>query len=257
MVCELKKTLYGLKQAPKEWFNVLATALKEFGYEQSDNDQALWKRKTPLGTTYVLHYVDDFLIAHKNLKELKKSKLEFLTRFKGRDLGPATSYLNMKIDRDRDNKQLKITQLSHINDLLAKLGLEEKSNHRTVPISVGADMTKTKGEEEPKADSGEFSSVLGGLLYISTLTRPDISTACSMLARHMREPAQRHMLTLKGVARYLAGTREMGIVYGGAGVDELDCYTDADYATDKDTRKSRSGFAICYAGGAVLMRQQG
>ena len=134
---------------------------------------------------------------------------------------------------------------------MAKLGLEAKSNPRVVPISVGADLTKTKPDEEPTADSTEFASVLGGLLYISTLTRPDLSTACSMLARHMREPAQRHMALLKGVARYLAGTRDMGIIYRSGGSDDLECYTDADYATDKDTRKSRSGFSMCYSGGAV------
>ena len=132
-------------------------------------------------------------------------------------MGPATSYLNMLIDRDRVKKELKITQPRHINDLLAKLGLEAKSNPRVVPISVGADLTKTKPDEEPTADNTEFASVLGRLLYISTLTRPDLSTACSMLARHMREPAQRHMALLKGVARYLAGTRDMGIIYRSGG----------------------------------------
>ena len=51
----------------------------------------------------------------------------------------------------------------------------------------------------------------------------------------------------------MAGTRDMGITYGGMvpGLPGLMGWTDADYAACKDTRKSRSGFVYLLNGGAI------
>ena len=52
------------------------------------------------------------------------------------------------------------------------------------------------------------------------------------------------------VLRYLAGTKTVGITYG-TSPEVLTGYTDADYSTCRDTRKSRSGFVFILFGGAV------
>ena len=105
LVCKLNKTLYGLKQAPKEWYVVLSEALQGFGLTQSHNDLSLWTDDN----TYVLHWVDDLIIATTTMKRMNELKRQLLTKFKGRDLGEATSYLNMKIERDRVKRTIKIT----------------------------------------------------------------------------------------------------------------------------------------------------
>ena len=43
--CRLKKALYGLKQSPRAWFGRFATAMKKFGYEQSNSDHTLFLKK--------------------------------------------------------------------------------------------------------------------------------------------------------------------------------------------------------------------
>ncbi|CAM8960758.1 unnamed protein product [Rhodiola kirilowii] len=63
LVCRLKKSLYGLKQAPRCWFAKLATALKNFGFQQSYSDYCLYTLTRGAIQINVLVYVDDMIIA--------------------------------------------------------------------------------------------------------------------------------------------------------------------------------------------------
>lgn len=65
----------------------------------------------------------------------------------------------------------------------------------------------------------------------------------------MAAPTTVHWQAAKGVLRYIAGTRSLGITYGlGSGAVG---YCDADYAGDLDTRRSTSGYVFTLGGGAV------
>ena len=55
---------------------------------------------------------------------------------------------------------------------------------------------------------------------------------------------------MKWILRYLKGTSTSCLCFG-SGDPVLQGYTDADYAGDKDRRKSTSGYLMTYAGGAV------
>jgi hypothetical protein len=118
-----------------------------------------------------------------------------------------------------------------------------------VPISPGADVTYRR-DDEPECDKTLYMRGVGALMYISTVSRPDISTAVSILARSMSNPGERHWQLLKGVLRYIRGTAEQGITYS-AGQPSITGWTDADYACCKDTRRSRSGYVFTLYGGAV------
>ena len=243
-VCKLKKTLYGLKQAPREWYRVLSEGLGGLGLTASENDQALWTGDGII----VLHWVDDLLIAANDLKALSEVKKKILSRYKGRDLGPAEAYLNMLIERDREARTLKISQPKHIDEVLRRFDMDE-SRPNAVPMSAGADLTKRKANEA-SADKTTYAGCVGALMYLAAVTRPDLCTAVHMLAQHMADPAERHWTQLKGVLRYLAGTRALGITYG-TSEDKMAGWSDADYATCKDTRRSRTGFIYTVYGGAV------
>lgn len=249
--CKLKKTLYGLKQAPKEWFEVLSEGLRSAGFTQSDSDRALWFQEETQGRprVIILHWVDDLIIVSKSIAVVQEVKKKILTKFKGRDLGDATAYLNMKIERDRAAGTLKISQPSHIDALLKKFDMDE-AKPKVIPMSTGADYSTAKDGEELLDEGNRFAECVGGLLYIAAVTRPDLATAVSVLARSMAKPTKRHWLQLKQLLRYLVATRTLGIIFGG-GKDGLEGWTDSDYAACKDTRRSRGGFVFNVFGGAV------
>jgi hypothetical protein len=68
---------------------------------------------------------------------------------------------------------------------------------------------------------------------------------------------EEHIAGIKHIMRYLAGTPNQGIVYTAGGGDLIGC-TDADWANDTLNRKSISGYAFLFSGGAVswMSKQQ-
>ena len=247
--CKLIKTLYGLKQSPKEWYNVLSEGLSSFGFSSCDYDRALWCGHFDAHTVYLLHWVDDIILACDSKAVLSDVKTKILTKFKGRDLGNAEQYLNIKIERDRKAKTLKLSQPTHVSELLDKFHMSD-SKPRAVPLLSSADTTKIKDNEQPFEPKTQYQECVGGLMYIASVSRPDLCLPVSILAKHMASPAPRHWEQLKGLLRYVNGTRNLGITYG-VSSSTLDCFTDSDWGACKDTRRSRSGFVFNLFGGAI------
>lgn len=103
-----------------------------------------------------------------------------------------------------------------------------------------------------------YQRLVGSLLYLSVCTRPDIAMPVSYLSSFMSKPTRQHWELAKRVLRYLAGTMEHGLVFGGApsGGLELVGYSDADWAGDVASRRSRTGYVFMLNGAAVSWRSQ-
>ena len=88
-------------------------------------------------------------------------------------------------------------------------------------------------------------------MWLSTMTRPDISKAVRAVARHSHNPTDRHWEAVLKIMAYLHGTRGMGLMFvRGSGLD-LTAYSDAVYADKSNDRRSVSGTIITLGGAAV------
>lgn len=98
--------------------------------------------------------------------------------------------------------------------------------------------------EEERADmqSRPYCSLAGCLLYITTCTQPDIAYVVTQLSHFLENPSLQHWKAAIRVLRYLKWTREHGIVYqGGSGDATTKAFTDADWGSNIDDRRSVSG----------------
>ena len=246
VTCKLQKSLYGLKQAPRAWFAKLKSELENRGLIASEADPALFISEKDGRRTYVLVYVDDILVAG-TLENIKFVKSVLQEKFDVKDMGEAAFYLGMEITRDRPNKTLFLTQRRYIRDLLQKFEMTEAGT-RSVPMDVSTRLSKDAGEP---LHNGRYSELVGGLLYASVYTRPDIAQAVGALARYMSKPTMVHWTAAKEVLRYLVGTASAGIVYGQQGRSGLIGFCDSDFAGDVDTRRSTTGYAFLLNGGVI------
>ena len=65
-------------------------------------------------------------------------------------------------------------------------------------------------------DQYRMMVVCGGIQWLQTCTRPDLSFSTNMLARYASNPSPEQLDYANRVFRYLSGTVDMGITYHGA-----------------------------------------
>ena len=86
-VCLLKKSLYGLKQSPRQWYKRFDTFMLSQDYSRSEHDSCVYFRKLSDGSfIYLLLYVDDMLIAAKNMSKINRLKKQLSGEFEMKDL---------------------------------------------------------------------------------------------------------------------------------------------------------------------------
>ena len=137
-----------------------------------------------------------------------------------------------------------------------KFGLDN-ANPVTTPLDPNVNLDDDETEDYSNSQDGKISlsyaTLIGSLMYLALGTRPDIAYAVNRLAQFTQQPKPTHWTAVKRIFRYLKGTRNFTLAYGGADEllnEEINIFCDADWAGGSD-RKSTSGYIITIAGGAV------
>jgi len=109
-VCLLQRSLYGLKQSPRKWNTGFNEFMEAHGYKRSSYVSCVYFKKFAGGDyVFLLLYVDDILIASKNMKHVSNLKELLGSEFEMKDLGEAKKILGMEINRDRLKGTLSIS----------------------------------------------------------------------------------------------------------------------------------------------------
>ena len=96
-----------------------------------------------------------------------------------------------------------------------------------------------------------FHTLVGSLMWLSVMTRPDIANALRVGTRHSHNPNPRHWKALLQVAAYMNGTKEIGLrSVRGFGLKHS-VYADADHAAASNDRRSVSGVAVMLGDTAI------
>ena len=93
-----------------------------------------------------------------------------------------------------------------------------------------------------------YNSAVGSLMYAAIATRPDIAASVSALCRFMKNPGRVHWTAVQRVLAYLRGTASMPLAFNGSKGIVPHGYCDADWAGDRDTRRSTTGYVFSMSG---------
>ena len=135
-----------------------------------------------------------------------------------------------------------MNQTAYAETLVAQYGISPTSN---IPGSPGVGLGPRKdGEPGGNDEFPLYRPLLGSLMYLSVMTRPDIANALRACARHSHNPSDRHWKALLQIATYVSSTKEIGLMFvRGCGL-KLSVFADADYAAASNGRRSVSGVAV-------------
>ena len=95
-----------------------------------------------------------------------------------------------------------------------------------------------------------YSSAVGSLMYAMVCTRLDIAHAVGVVSRYMNDPSKEHWMAVKWILRNLRSTTSHALCFGGSSI-VLHGYVDSDMAGDKDSRRSKIGYAFIVGGTIV------
>ncbi|UYV81706.1 hypothetical protein LAZ67_20002059 [Cordylochernes scorpioides] len=109
-------------------------------------------------------------------------------------------------------------------------------------------------EEKEGMEAIPFRELIGSLLYLANCTRPDLMFSVTRLTQFASNPGRRHWQAAKHVLRYLHGSINLSLVYRRTDSNDVCAYSDADWASDIDDRRSNSGTAITIGHSLVIWK---
>ena len=107
------------------------------------------------------------------------------------------------------------------------------------------------------SDRDLYRQIIGSLQFAACGTRADIATAVNVLARVQSTPTHAHLKAAKRILQYLKGTDKIGLLFPSkTTAPGLTGYADADWGTDRLTRRSTSGWCFTLNGGLLSWRSR-
>ncbi|XP_055522385.1 uncharacterized protein LOC129716575 [Wyeomyia smithii] len=212
--------------------------------DASKADQCLYTKIVSGLRVYLLVNVDDILVACQESSEIDRVTKALSAKFDITDLGEPSFFLGLEIQRQ--NGKYSICLESYIDKITARFG---QQNAKTTNCPMDTGYTSSIDTSSPFPDNTAYRSLVGALLYVSVSARPDIAVSASILGRKVCAPTENDWVAAKRVLRYLKSTKGAKLQY--TNNQGLYGFSDADWAGDSSTRRSTTGYAFLYSGGAI------
>ncbi|KAE8974397.1 hypothetical protein PR003_g14457 [Phytophthora rubi] len=154
-----------------------------------------------------------------------------------------------------ERRTLGTSQKAYIESIIKKVGQE---NAKPCLTQLEPDVHLTKADEpqteedKAKMKLKPYRTLVGSLVYLACGTRPDISVAVAKISRFLENPGEKHWDAGMKVVRYLLKTKDVGIVHDGLLGTQLEAYSDANWAGNRDDRRSVNGMLMIPCGAPVV-----
>ena len=253
----LLRTVYGFKQAANCFYILLVKTMKLMSLTKSHADPALFYKWHPMkGLMVWLSWTDD-LICFGPREDVHQEVANIKRHFDVDDVGKLTDYLGCTIsihpdpDPNRPD-EIMLTQSVLIQTLIDAYHIAGCKS--TTPAFSGAVLhPPAEGEESSAEDMATYYTIVGKVMHMLNLSRPDIANAVREASRRVKSSTKKHRKYVDKIVTYVVNTPKRGwhlkqtrqwdptdksfqfIIRG---------KSDSNYGTDIETRKSVSGFVV-------------
>lgn len=271
------RNVYGRRSAGHVYQQTFFDDMRKIGAVTSKLDPCLleFKPTKSRGRILLCAWIDDLVISTQcpeAAKWLKKELKSLYERREGDDIDFRTAQHLLGMDVVQNKHGIHISQTKLIDQLIEHYKMSTAREMPT-PVPTG---TKISKEDCPKVpESHDYRHGVAIILYLSTVTRPDLCYTASQLGRVQAAPGKPHMAALLNVCRYLKKTRRHGILFkrgnqrptdsmleafadaGWAAVDTSTIAPEVGYADlPRDNGKSSGGYLIRYNGAPIEFKSK-
>ncbi|KAL7574402.1 hypothetical protein ACA910_008497 [Epithemia clementina (nom. ined.)] len=253
----LNKTLYKTKQAAKQFWLKVLEAMRAMGFLRNRADPCLYWAWTKWGLTLWMSWIDDFVVCGSP-EGVKQAKAAMQEQFEYDDCGELNKYIGCKVDLNRQQRYIKLTQPVLIRSFNDEFELPNEAH--STPSTPGEVLEPCQPEEllNP-TDQKTYRSGVGKLLHLMKWSCPDILNSVRELSRYMKAAGHRHLKAMRRCMRYCTETAERGrVLRPNCSWDgnpdfhfTISGRSDSDFAKDPERRRSVSGCTV-FMNGAVI-----
>lgn len=255
------RSVYGMERADKDWGDFRHDSMLSLTWTPLSK-RIYWKdfyHGTAKHRVYMGVYVDDTLGAGEecvldNAMEEIHEVLGFsepkgkpLTMFTGIHYTPVvTNYVGWTQQNRVFMHQSALTR-AVVQRFMEEANLT-KFRRVEAPGFSKEEASTQEGDELPGVFAESAPRHIGGALYLSSGTRPDITVAVGVLSRRVKSWTRYEDRALKRMMAYLAHHEDWGLLYvavpNNGSTVLLDHYVDASHADDVRTGRSTAGWVI-------------
>lgn len=239
----LRRALYGLSRSPNLWFRLFSAVLVSFGFKEGET-ACIWSH--PDSDIVLLHYVDDVRMVGPNDQALRKLLAAFEKRFKLCEK-PTDLFLGLKFQATGDT--LRMSQPRYIADKLATLKITPRARGCTTPLPADTKFLLPAASAcKPRVK--RMREKVGSLIWLSTISRPDIARAVSILSAVMHAPEPEHEELADHLWNYVASTQNAALTFTREQprlTIQVKAFSDAAHGDNHESRTS-AGYCFVLAG---------
>ena len=240
-VWKLHKSLYGLKQSARLWNETIHAFFVKYGFQRSNADLCLYRKFVKhSGIIFVIIWVDDIVVVSNHIHLINEFKHQISNEYKVKDLGELKFFLGIEFSQQKGLVQM--SQSKYCKDILERFDMMNCIAEK-VPCEKNIhDQLRANKNSPLLANAKRYRELVGSLIYLEQVTRPDISYVTNLLGQQMANPTEFHWKMGLKVLRYLKGTQYFTLNYRRADLVQLTCYADADWGNNALDRKSQTGY---------------
>lgn len=166
-----------------------------------------------------------------------------------KDLGKAQSCLGIRIRQTKNG--IEMDQSAYIKEILERFNMTECIPTGT-PSNTSEKLSVTMiKENNDLVGKVPFQEAVVSLLHLTQGTRPDIAFAVNDVSLFNARHSNEHWQAVKRIFRYLKGTIDAKLILHLNGNVKMHAFTDADWASEIDKRRSCSGYVIKMSNAAI------
>lgn len=164
------------------------------------------------------------------------SKLDFTYACK--DLEEFNYFLAIEVNPSLEG--LHLSETKYVGDILQKVHMFDNKGYNT-PMNA---TEKLKKENSVLFENSSlYRSIISSLQYV-TLKRPNIAFSINKLSQFIATPTILHWQACKRVLRYLQSRANYGLQFFNSSYFILNAYSDANWGSDPNDRRSTSGYCV-------------
>lgn len=257
----LEKPMYGGSEVPRMWWTtILDRIVEKLGFQQSLTDPCLFFKKDTKGELKMVlnTVVDDILVAGKQ-EDVDWFKNSLKELYEITEQGRVRKYLGIMFDWIEDeagNPAVKLSMDAMIDEIVEAYEKEMSKIPKVASTPGFPGTTLVSNPSDQPVRHKAYRSIVGKVQYLASKIMPEIVNATRELARFMHNPGDEHWKAVERIVGYVGTRKGHGLILRRPASLRVICWTDANYATDPETRCSVSGMIATVGGMLTNMKSK-